>query len=417
MNKKFVPSVANSIGIRTCTILVVLLFSLNLQAQEQRVVVADAYTHEPVVRASLYTKEGGRFQAAISDEDGVAIVRFPFRRMTISHLNYEQQQVRQLPDTLWMKPRYQQTAEVVVTNKEPEWIRRKLKRAAKLKDQHYFSKSDTLAFSYETESIDKRSLYRYHLTGLMRMRDADHSLYAILPDSSLIVSSDSTKLTDVTNLRRMLSEDFMAELTNSFIKDHRWAEDPEYEGRSRGEVELVFRSKNRTDDRGRLVLDTARCVVLSAYRFTGTETNRHERMPMALYAMARVLSGYKVNKWTRFYRVNYRERDDGTFYPETVNYKLYMETQDAETDKDQEAYEQQIGGGFPNMEAKLSISKNMGSLSSEDTNSENPDMMEGETATRKWEELPRSWYLRYGTEESRKREVELANLPAVFQLY
>ena len=164
-------------------------------------------------------------------------------------------------------------------------------------------------------------------------------------------------------------------------------------------MELVFRSKQGIDDRGRLIIDTARCVVLSAYRFTGTETNRRERMPMALYAMARVLSGYKVEKWTRYYRVQYGERTDGTLYPKEVSYKTYMETHDAETDQEQADYEQQIGGGFPNMEATLSISETAGN--------HNIEAME---------ELPASWYLRYSTEESRQQEVRLANLPAQFEL-
>ena len=368
----------------------------------RRVLVLDADAREPVARASLYTKDDGPFRAAISDEKGVARVTFPFRHLTVSHLNYEQQQLRQLPDTIWMRPRYRQTTEVVVTNKEPEWIRRKLLQAVKQKEQHYFSCSDTTLFSYHTESIDKRSLYRYHLTGLLRMRDADHKLYAIQPDTSIIVSSDSTRLTDVTNLRRMLSEDFMQELTKNFINDHRWAEDPDYEGRHRGEVELVFRSKHRTDDRGRLVLDTIRCVVLQAYRFTGTETNRHERMPMALYAMARVLTGYKVDTWTRYYQVRYGERENGTFFPQTVSYKMYLETQDNDTDEETNEFSEQTGGGFPNMEATLHI--------------KHPDKHSPTNTEAAWHELPGAWYLRYGTEESRQQEINLANLPADFHI-
>lgn len=380
-----------------------LLATMRLSAQDARVVVADASTREPVARASLYAKENGQFRAAISNEQGVARVDFSFHRLTVSHLNYEQQTLRQLPDTIWLQPRYRQTEEVVVTNKEPAWIRQKLRQAAKMKQQNYFTRSDTMAFSYQTESIDKQSLYRYRMAGEMRMRDGQHKLYAVKPDTSIIVASDTTLLTDITNLRRMLSEDFMQELTKSFIDGHRWAEDPDYEGRDRGEVELVFRSKNRTDDRGRLVLDTARCVVLRAYRFTGTETNRHERMPAVLYAMARVLSGYKVEKWTRYYRVSYGERPDGTFFPKQVAYKLYMETLDSETDKATTEFENQIGGGFPNMEATLSIDESRSVVP--------------QASHSAWEELPGTWYLRYGTEESRLREVQLANLPAIFHRY
>ena len=136
---------------------------------------------------------------------------------------------------------------------------------------------------------------------------------------------------------------------------------------------------------------------------TGTETNRHERMPAVLYDMARVLSGYKVEKWTRYYRVSYGERPDGTFFPKQVAYKLYMETLDSETDKATTEFENQIGGGFPNMEATLSIDESRSVVP--------------QASHSAWEELPGTWYLRYGTEESRLREVQLANLPAIFHRY
>ena len=196
------------------------------QAQ-QRVVVADAVTREPVERASLYAKEGGRFRAAISDEQGVAQVSFAFRRLTVSHLNYESQQLRSLPDTIWLKPRYRVTAEVVVTNKEPAWIGEKLREVVKTKQQRYFSRRDTLPMRYRTTSLDQRSMYRYDLTGWLRTLGHDDKLYAMAVDSSIVSASDSTTLTDVANLRRMLYEDFVAELDRGFISGHRWAKDPD----------------------------------------------------------------------------------------------------------------------------------------------------------------------------------------------
>ena len=102
-------------------------------------VVADAETHLPVSHASLYTKEGGRFRSVITNGQGVARVGFQFQRLTVSHLNYERLIVRQLSDTIFLKPKYLSTGEVVVTNKEPEWIRRCLKETVKRKTQNYFS--------------------------------------------------------------------------------------------------------------------------------------------------------------------------------------------------------------------------------------------------------------------------------------
>ena len=73
---------------RKTLILISALAALTTQAQ-QRVVVADEDTHEPIAQASIYTKENGKFNSAISDDQGEAVVDFPFRRLTFSHLNYE----------------------------------------------------------------------------------------------------------------------------------------------------------------------------------------------------------------------------------------------------------------------------------------------------------------------------------------
>ncbi len=365
-----------------------------------RTMVADAVTRAPIAHASLYTKEQGRFRSAISGLDGVARVAFDFRRLTVSHLNYETTIVRRLSDTIWLQPRYRSTAEVVVTNKEPEWIRRKLRQVVRTKEERYFSRRDTLGFSYRTQSIGTNSLYRYHLTGLMVMRSEGQKRYAIAADTSHITSADSTRLTDTQNLRRMLYEDFVMELDNGFIASHKWGENPDFQGQTKAEVELLFRSKNRTDDRGRIVIDTARCVILEATRQTGTRTNRHERMSAVLYSMAQLMSGYKVTQWTRDYRVMYASRPDGTLYPTRVTYKMYFANTDGEVTKDQQEFSEQTGGGFPNMEATLDL---------------RPPTIGASPLT--WEVLPPAWYLRLSSDAERERDVHLSGLPATFEIY
>ena len=70
--------------------------------QPRVVVIADATTHEPVARASLYTKENGRFRSVISDAEGRAVVGFDFQRLTVSHLNYDKLTIRTLSDTIFL---------------------------------------------------------------------------------------------------------------------------------------------------------------------------------------------------------------------------------------------------------------------------------------------------------------------------
>ena len=365
-------------------------------------VVADAVTHEPVAHASLYTKEGGRFRSVVSNGQGIAKVGFQFQRLTVSHLNYERRTVRQLSDTLFLQPRYQTTGEVVVTNKEPEWIRRCLKETVRRKTQNYFSHDGYQQVDYHTQSMGRDNIYRFHLHGLLRMKSEGRKRYELLADSmhSHIVASDSTRLTDTQNLRRMLYEDFMEDLTRDFISAHRFYHYADYEGASRDEVKLSFKAKHHTDDRGWLILDTTRCIVLSAYRATGTKTNRQERIGGLMYGIARVF-GYRVDTFTRDYRVSYAQRPDGTLYPAEVRYKMYYAGRDGESTKEEAAFSEQTGGGFPNMEATMTLTP--------------PTTAAPESAL--WHEMPPSWYVAFNSDADRQREVELSNLPAMFSIF
>ena len=366
-------------------------------------VVADADTHEPIAHASLYTKEGGRFRSVISNERGIARVSFQFQRLTVSHLNYERLVVRRLPDTLFLKPRYRSTGEVVVTNKEPEWIRRCLKETVKRKTRNYFTHDGYEQVDYHTQSMGRDNIYRFHLTGLLRTKCPGRKRYELQVDSvnAHIVASDSTRLTDTQNLRRMLYEDFMEDLTRDFISDHRFYHYADYEGASRDQVKLSFKAKRNTDDRGWIILDTVRCVVLSAYRATGTKTNRQERISSAMYMMARIF-GYRIDTFTRDYRVTYAQRSDGTLDPAEVRYKMYYAGRDGDSTKEEAEFSQQTGGGFPNMEATMTLSPTTHHLS---------------PTTQSWHQLPPSWYVTFNSEADRQLEVQLSNLPATFSIF
>lgn len=378
-----------------------LLFTGSGMAQIVReVVIADADTHQPISHVSLYTRDGGKFHSCISDGQGRARIAFHLGKLNVSHLNYEKLTLRQLADTIFMQPRYLPKAEVVITNKEPEWIRRCLRQAAKQKEKYYFTHEGCEGYVYDTQNTGTNSLYRFHSTGLLRTKDSAHKLYAFVPDTVSITASDSTMLTDMTNLRRMLYEDFVAELDNSFIRSHRFYHHPEAKGLADSEVELRFRARHGSDDHGWLVLDTVKCIVLSANRVTGTKTNRRERIDGIMYAMAR-LFGYSIDTWTRDYSVRYAQRADGTLYPAEVRYKSYYAGRDGDSDKHQEEFNEQTGGGFPNMEATLRL------MPCEDAPSDHEQ----------WIELPTSWYIRLNSDADRQKEIELSNLPSTFTIF
>ena len=375
------------------------LMVLSTHAQ-QRLVVADKNTHEPIAQASIYTKEDNKFHSAISNDQGVAVINFPFKRLTFSHLNYERRVVTSLSDTIFLAPRYRETAEVIVRNIEPKWIREKLRKVVKTKRKVYFSQPRMLCYDYQTQSIDRRSIYSYQSKGLLRMKSLDQDYYSLCQTEGHIISVDSTQLTDVANLRRMLYEDFVDELDGSFINSHRFSENGEFKSSNKNELELVFRSKYHNDDRGRIVIDTARCIIRSAYRITGTDTNKKERMSAVLLTFAHAISGYRIDRWNRTYHVSYAELPDGTMYPSDVSYKCYIEGYDREEDPVVNEYDEQSGGGFPNMEATLHLTAAT-SL---------PDSIT-------WIQLPGSWYLRLSSAKERQQEISLSHLPAIFDIF
>ena len=383
---------------RKISVLISFAMLLAVSAEAQRTVVVDAVTRQPVAHANLYAKEGGRFRSAVADEAGRAEVAFPFRRLTVSHLNYEKQVLSRLPDTVCLQPMVRVVSEVTVYSGEPAWIRKKLKQLLREKAQRYHNRPQVLHYDYDSQSISGSQYYRYQAGGWLRMPGADDKGYAIHQTEGHITAVDSTRLTDVANLRRMLYEDFVDELDSKFISQHRFYVDYDYEG-APGEVSLVFRGKKYGDDRGRFVIDTARCVILSAQRHLGLKANKHLRVSDFMLSMARIISGYKILDWMVDYRVAYAETD-GSWHPADIAYKFFFKTVDNETDESSQQFSRDTGSGFSNMESTVTIRPT--------------DIHPDDSIA--WKPLPRSWILKYNTDEERAYEVELSHMPATFTL-
>ena len=126
-----------------------------------------------------------------------------------------------------------------------------------------------------------------------------------------------------------------------------------------------------------------------------------ERIGTMMYNVARVF-GYRVDTFTRDYRVSYGERPDGTLYPAEVRYKMYYAGRDGDSTKEEAEFSQQTGGGFPNMEATMTLSPTTHHLS---------------PITQIWHQLPPSWYVTFNSEADRQLEVQLSNLPATFSIF
>lgn len=367
----------------------------------QSTVVMDQLTHQPVAHANIFTGKGKAFRSAVTDEQGRVEVTFPFSRLTVSHLNYERLTLTHLPDTVWLKAKYNSTPDVVVRSQEPAWIRPFLKRFVSEKDRRYAAHDSLFTYHYSSQSMEGRRFYNYESEGLLRLRSAAHNGFSLLQRHGLITSADSTDLTDLQNLRRILHEDFVEEMDRAFIREHRFYVNGDYEGRP-GEVELLFRAKKATDDRGRFVVDTVRCVVLSASRTVGRKSNIRLRTSPFMVGVAKVLSGFHIDDWHVDYRVRYAERG-GLLYPAEAAYKMYYRAHESMTDKRQEEFQEQTGGGFSNMESTLVLTPSHDQMDA-------TTAQDGEAAG--WFSLPRTWYIKYNTDAERAYEVRLAHLPA-----
>ena len=362
-------------------------------------VVADKLTHAPIARASIYGHEAGKFRSVITSEQGVARITFHCSTYTVSHLNYEKEVLKSFADTVFLTPKYYQAGEIIVKS-EPDWIRPLLRRFVKEKNGRYLSSSSTYHYNYSTRSIEGRSFYQYKATGKLRSPLPESKLFAISPDTGMIVSVDSTRLTDVTNMRRMLYEYFVQEFDKSFIHEHKFSVGDDVEGDNPDEVELIFRSKKKKADRGRFIIDTVRCVIRSATREMGTDYNKSHRVSSVMLAFSRMLTGYHIDDWNVSYGVSYASYD-GVYYPQDVRYKFYYQAFEKTADEQSSEFDRESGGGFSNMEAEMHL---------------RPERL-STTKLVVWTPLPRPWYIKINTDDERKQEVALAHLPAKFQLY
>lgn len=371
-----------------------LILFLPLIAQAQTTIVADAWTRQPVSHASLYAKEAGRFRSAISDSRGRATISFPFRTLTVSHLNYERLTLQRLPDTIFLEPKFHLAAEVVVSS-EPAWIRPLLRRFVKQKAHLYFNRPLTLAYQYATQSIATNTFYRFQSQGWLRQRHPDDNLFHVAQQQATIYAPDTTRLTDMTNMRRMLYEDFVSDFDASFIRSHKFMVGERSDPAQPQVVELLFRSRNHPDDRGSFLIDTTRCIILSATRTLGTRANKSLRVASVMLAFARAMSGYTISTWDVDYGVSYAPWQGG-WYPQTARYKFFFSARETVTDPDEAEFDSQTGGGFSNMEATISLAPTDSLPSSGDS----------------FLPLPRPWYIKLNTETERQQERQLANMPA-----
>ena len=300
------------------TIFTILLCAFFVNANAQKTVLWDATNHMPVSHAGVFTTDKGKVKSTFSDEHGIVSVDFPFNKLEISHVNYEHLDVSLLGDTIFLVPSVYLIGEVTVRPYEPDWIRTKLEDFVKNK-KHQYALIDTIKYRYTSQNLGGNSLYIFVSEGFA----AHNENFLILPTNDTIIYKDKTAGCDFTNLKSILYHDFVTDLDDRFIKDHRFFVDEEYQDANRNIVRIGFKSTKYDKDSGTFLLDTINNVIVKAQRSTGLEYNVKDKTNALVRSTFSFFAGHKFKAWDIDYEVQY-DRNGDSWYVGNCRYNNLM---------------------------------------------------------------------------------------------
>ena len=304
---------------RTIFSFVFLCLSVTSFAQKA-FVIWDKANKIPVSRASVYTTYMGKVRSTFSDQQGRVVVYFAFDNLTVSHINYQKESVKVLPDTLFMEQSTQLLSEVVVSPAgEPAWIKPMLMDFIKTKAKRYEG-NGILRYEYQTQNVGDTVLYRFVSNGLIRKK----KYFEISPLENVITFKDKSAGCDYSNLKNTLYHDFVSDMDEKFVKEHRFYVDNESESLGVNVVKLLFKSKKDWKDSGYLCIDTLQNVILRAKRSTGLAYNVQHRTNALVRSTIIAVYGHKYKDWQIDIEAVYQQADN-EFYLSSCRYSNYMQ--------------------------------------------------------------------------------------------
>ena len=304
--------------IKNILVIFLLCASFIIAHAQNTTLLWDATNHMPVSHASVFTTDKGKTKGTFSDEHGIVSVDFPFNKLEISHVNYEHLEVSSLSDTIFLVPSVYLLGEVSVKPYEPEWIRTKLEDFVENK-KHQYTLTYTVKYRYTSQNLGSNSLYSFISEGFV----SHNENFFILPTNDTIIYKDKTAGCDFTNLKSILYHDFVTDLDNSFIKDHRFFVDEEYHDANRNIVRIGFKSTKYSKDFGAFLLDTVNNVIVKARRSSGLEYNVKDKTNALVRSTFSFFSGHKFKAWNIDYDVQY-DRNGDSWYVSSCRYNNLM---------------------------------------------------------------------------------------------
>ena len=304
---------------RTEVVVAFLFLSVTLFAQKG-FVIWDKVNNIPVNRASVYTTYMGKVRSTFSDQQGRVVVDFAFDNLTVSHINYQKESVKVLPDTLFMEQSTQLLSEVVVSPVgEPTWVRPMLMGFVKTKARKYRNVG-VQRYAYQTQNVGDTVLYRFASNGLVRKNE----YFEISPLENVITFKDKSAGCDYSNLKNTLYHDFVSDMDEKFVKEHKFYVDNESEDLGANVVRILFKSKKDWKDSGYLCIDTLQNAILRAKRSTGLAYNVQHRTNALVRSTINAMYGHKYKDWQIDIEAVYQQADN-YFYLSSCRYSNYMQ--------------------------------------------------------------------------------------------
>lgn len=277
--------------------MMVFLLIAKVTCAQTKGILLNAENHQPIAYANIISKNGKQISNTSSDKNGHYQVNFPYKSLTISHIEYEKLTINHLSDTIFLQPKENLITEVEVKQQEePQWIKEKLKKFIKNREKNYQQKDRMMHYDFNNQNIGDSTGYSFESHGIMyipSMRNLQHdSVFQVSPEKSIVHYKDSTGV-DFENLQNILYGGLTMTMDNKFLRLHRFEVNDEYTNTDKNIIQLVFWTNKYDMDKGTITLDTTRCVVKEIHRQMGKE-----------YITKVVLNGFLMSLLKTFLALN-----------------------------------------------------------------------------------------------------------------
>jgi hypothetical protein len=217
---------------------------------------------------------------------------------------------------------------VVVLGGHSTWnILNKLREIVKEKQRKYQTSEEIASYNYETYNLTDTSGYGFKSEGCLfiPILSKSENAYLINPENNTVRYKDETACADFYDMRRILYHDFIQLFNNSFINNHTFTENSEYERENKALVWLSFKLNKDSETNGYLIIDTLENVIIESEYAISTDQNIKNNTSSLLRNFASKKQGFQYNEWITKTKTKYGKT--GRYYRMTeCSFKSYMKT-------------------------------------------------------------------------------------------